>query len=221
MSASKIGTSSTATGSDTAPTISHTVAAGSNRCTYIGVFHNGETINSVATFGGITAELVDNTFSSLNLYRFKNPATGAQTFSCTLSASAAWSVHVITAENVDQTTPNGTAVTATNEELTALAVTVDSAVGELCIAFGSMVSGDIDAGEGSTLDTEQELIDSGFVSSAIVYEAGASPNVTLGLACTASFGDNRIVAISINEAAAAANANIFTGKFGSFLRGKL
>lgn len=200
-----LGTASSEQGHSGTAAVSHTVASGTNVVSYLAFFVNGGSgITSVATFGGITPTLVGSyADDSMFIYRVTNPAAGSTTASATLvDPDVYWSVHVITLQGVDQTTPNDALVNATEvETISVSSGSVTSATDNLVVGFGLMVYPDIAAFAGSTLSTEEEAIDGGVVSTAIVYEAGAGTVVVGATSSTISFGDNRMMAFDVNAAA--------------------
>ncbi|WP_116809431.1 hypothetical protein [Steroidobacter cummioxidans] len=178
----------------------HTVPSGSDLVSYLFFFRNGaRPISSVNSFGGVTpVRIDDDTYPEIAVYRALNPTPGATAATANLSSSTMWSAHVITLSGVDQSAPEGTLVYDTNAEEAWVRATVASAVDDLCIAFGLVVSQDIAASYGSTLSTEEEAIEGGYVSTAVAFEAGAA-SVELGFSTSASFGDNRIIAVPVRK----------------------
>lgn len=196
----QIAASSAAGDSDT-PTTGHTVPAGNDRVSYLFFHKDTDTaIDSVDSFGGVTPERIDdNSFPYLVVYRAVNPAPGATAATVHLAASSLWSAHVITLEGVDQSNPNGALAYQTNSELPEIpSDPVASAVGDLCVAFGFMVSLDIAAAQGSTLSTAEPTIGTSARNSAVAYEAGAA-SVVMGFSCSESFGDNAIIVIPVRK----------------------
>lgn len=198
--ASNLGTPSSNQGHSVTASTTHTVSSGSNRVSYIGVFANAETpINTMANFGGVAPALV-GTYNALHLYRVVNPSVGSTTAQANLAADVLWSIHVITLQDVDQADPDDSPVTATEIETTSVSTAaITSAVNDLVVAFGLMVYSDIGAFAGATLSSEQESIDTGFTSTAMVYEAGASSVVVGVSSSTPSLGDNHIIAVNVRH----------------------
>lgn len=213
-----LGTPTSAQGHSPTASVAHTVGSGTDRVSYLFFFVNGgEGIASVANFGGVTPALVGSWGdSSFFLYRVVNPATGATTASATLvNTDTYWSVHVITLQDVHQSTPDDPPIlSATNSEVASISSSaVTSAVGDLVLGFGLMCYGDISAADGATLSTSQTSIDGGVLSSALIYEAGAS-SVVVGVSSTsASFCDNQIGAINVNDGSGGGGPNLVPAIF--------
>lgn len=193
-----LGTPCATSNNSSAPSVGCTVSSGTGgTVSFIAIYAGGgATISAIGTFGGVTPTLVGSG-NELFIYRVVSPATGATTASATLSASVNWSIHVITLQGVDTADPDDATVPATNSEIADLPVTVTSATGELVLAFGTMIADNIAASNGATLSTEVESVAGAFVSSALVYEAGAA-SVTLGISSAATFGDNFIIGFAVN-----------------------
>jgi hypothetical protein len=186
--------------------VAHTVPSGTDLVSYLYFFRNGATsITSIANFGGQTpARIDDGRYPDLSIYRVINPAPGPTSASATLASSALFGAHVITVAAVDQEDPDGALVYATNSEQAAISSpAISSAVDDVCVAFGFVVSQDIAAANGSTLSSAEQAIEGAYRSTAAALEAGAA-SVVMGFSCTASFGDNYIVAIPVHDAGAVA-----------------
>lgn len=208
--ATPVGTPTSAQGHSTTASAAHTVSAASNRVSYlVFVVNGGGGIASVASFGGVTPVLLIS-FNDMFVYEVKNPAAGATSASANLNADTIWGVHVITVQDVDQTTSSDTPQTNTSPEnaTSVSSPAITSAVGDLVIGMAAMVYTDIAAAEGSTLASEQESLDGSVISTAMVYEAGAA-SVVVGTTCSSpSFNDNAIIAWNVRNAAAALDTTV-------------
>lgn len=192
-----VGTPHTAQGNSATASTSGTIPSGTGIVAYIGVF-SGDPPSSMNTFGGVAPVLVSSN-NYIYLYRVVSPTPGAATATANLAASRIWTIHVFYVSGVDTADPDDDAVLAENTDLASLPVTVTSAVGDLVIGFGLIVSDTISATDGATMSTSQPSIDGGFTSTGLVYEAGAA-SVTLGVGSTGTGGDNFIIGLNINAA---------------------
>ncbi len=186
-------------GNTQTPAVAHTVGSGTGGgVSFIFVRTEGETINSMNTFGGVSPVLVGNLLDAgIYVYRAVSPAAGATTAQANLSAvSNAAGIAVLTLQGVDTTDPDDTPVTASVTELP-VSATVTSATGDMVVGFALMVAADISANEGSTLATSQATLGEANRSIAVVYESGAA-SVTVGATSTESFGDNYMFAFNVN-----------------------
>lgn len=210
-----LGTPCATSNNSSSPSVGCTVSSGTGGVvSYITIYASGgASISSIGTFGGVTPTLVGSG-NELHVYRVVSPATGATTASATLSASGNWSIHVITLQGVDTADPDDATVSATVSELADLPVTVSSATSDLVIAFGTMVADNIAASNGATLSTEVESLAGAFLSSALVYEAGAA-SVTLGISSSATFGDDFIIAANVNAAAGGGSSGLLRRRRGN------
>jgi hypothetical protein len=114
-----------------------------------------------------------------------------------------WSIHVITLQGVDLADPDDTIDTSTSlENSTSISSNaIASATGDMVIGFPLMVYTDIAAGDGATLSTEQESVDGGVISTAIVYEAGAASVVVGAVSSGGTFADNIMMSVNVNASA--------------------
>lgn len=210
-----IGTATSNQGNSSTASTANTVASGSDVC-YIAWFANSSATGTMANFGGVAPQLVSDFNSSLHLYRVINPAAGATTAQATLSAAVFWSIHVQCFDGVDTADPDDAAQTAIEIETTSVSTpAITSAVGDMVVALGLMVFGDIATFAGSSLSTEEEAIDGSVVSTALVYEAGAA-SVTTGVSSsTQSFGDNQILAVNVNASAGGGSSGLLRRRRGN------
>lgn len=99
---------------------SHTIGSGADRAAYVGFAKGGSTGTlSTVTFGGanmtlVASVVVPGTSDTVYLYRLLNPTTGANTVAITYTGTAPNSIvgGSVSFTGVDQTTPDGTPVTA-------------------------------------------------------------------------------------------------------------
>lgn len=97
---------------------SHTVGSGSNRVAYVfaAVFNSGDLLaGGSCTFGGVSAGSPVHALTSgriLYVWRVINPTPGANTVVVNATGTVAMHVHVVSASDVDQSTPNGTIVSS-------------------------------------------------------------------------------------------------------------
>jgi hypothetical protein len=129
--------SSSTQGSSNPLNHSHTVT-GANVVLYCAVsWNSADTVTSVTYNSvGMTSIASDvNSNRHVEVFRLIAPATGAHTVATTMSVTAGRVVGCISANGVDQVTPNGTAVT-TNTVAQAISVTITIPVSGIGIDFG-------------------------------------------------------------------------------------
>jgi hypothetical protein len=126
-------------GSAATVTQSHTVGTTQgNRILVVGVSFRSAAAQSVSTitYGGQSLTRLSftntGTYHRAELWYLVNPPTGANNVVVTFSASVAYIVGISSYYNVHQTTPFGTAATATGNS-TSASVAVTSAVGDLVV----------------------------------------------------------------------------------------
>ena len=133
---------------------SHTVAAGSDRCLVIGYSDYGWITNATnVTYNAVAATSVSTATNGngpvASLWRLVAPDTGANTVSMDVTSQVTSSGGAVSYTGVDQTTPFGTAATATGASTTP-SVVVSSASGELVVDALSSGGNTPTAGAGQT-----------------------------------------------------------------------
>ena len=136
-------------------TLSHTTS-GADRVLVVGVIIHagaGITITSV-TYNGVAMTVIPSSTITgtyaVSLYGLIAPASGANTVSISISGNAEIGFGAMSLTGADQTTPFGTANTATGTSTTP-SVTVSSASGEIVVDTGQIFhSGTFSVGAGQT-----------------------------------------------------------------------
>lgn len=158
-----------------------TVGSGANRyMTIVVAMRNAAATVSSIDVGGsaatqVTSARKQGSLSSVDRWYIKSPSSGSVTVTATLSASSIAAIGCISFSGVDQTTPHGTAATATATSA-APSVTVTSAVGEIAVGAFSQKWGSttvITAGSGGTKQWEENAVSSS-LNAADSTESGAA-----------------------------------------------
>jgi len=180
-------------------TFSHTVS-GANRVLYVGVASYGSAVSGV-TYNGDALSEVWNTSRASAYYSsgwiLVAPDTGTHdvvvTYTGTASAWQDQGISAISFTGANQTTPNGTAVTANNYS-TSASVTVSTGVGEIVVDAAR-------AGNGLTVGSDQtRRLTSPQDKSGASTQAGADGGV---MSWSLTIQNWAIGAVSIKPAAAA------------------
>lgn len=214
-------TANSANGSSTNPSVNVTVS-GTNTLAIVGLQTlGGPAVSNPLIGAGTLTQITGSPVGETYLYRYTAPSAGSQTAQFTLDVSSDWAIGVVILEGVDQATPVGTAVTDSNSEGTSLSAVVSSAVGGMAVDVAFMVAGSLTVGAGQTQRVTQDSFNSGLVSFGMSTEPGAA-SVTMSWSAAETFGDNALIAVPVNAAAAGgSNANLLAGKLGYPLIGKL
>lgn len=212
MAAPVFDAASNASGSGAGPfTFSHTTS-GSDRVMWIGIsyYHPSVTISAV-TYNAVAATLVplasaDNGDYHARLYYLIAPATGSNTVSVSVSGSVySLGVGVTTVTGANQTTPYGTAVTATGNDSTptvnVLAASDELAIDTLCIIH----SGTLSVGSSQT-SRWNAITSNGFIKYAGSTEAGAGTTTMSWSNTTAQTW--ALVAVAIKPVAAGGGSTV-------------
>lgn len=175
-----IDATSSATGGGAGPfTWLHT-CAGSDRCLLVGIayYDSGDTISAVTYNGDALTEVPSSTVSNgqytTAFYSLVAPDTGSNTVSVTFTGFVFdFGAGAVSFTGADQTTPLGTAVTATGTDTTPT-VTVTSASGEIVVDALTIVHGGTLTVDGSQSQRWNSTGAFGFIKYAGSTEPGAS-----------------------------------------------
>ena len=169
-----------AAGSGAGPfTWAHT-CAGSDRVLLVGIsyYDSGDTVSAV-TYNSVALTVVSSSTVSngqytSTMYRLIAPATGSNTVSVTFTGSVFdFGAGAVSFTGADQTTPLGTAVTATGTDTTPT-VTVTSASGEIVVDALTIVHSGTLTVDGSQSQRWNSAGASGHIKYAGSTEAGAA-----------------------------------------------
>jgi hypothetical protein len=221
MAVSTLGTPTSNIGTSTSISVAHTVAAGSNRVTYIFVYSAGDTTHSALSFAGQTPTLVGTQLAGLHVYRVVSPATGATNFTCTISDTATWSAYVVSYQGVDIADPDDALLTNEihSDPVAPIAVTITTATGDRAVAFALIVGDQISADANSTLVLGTGGIDGGFTSTAVVYRDN-NGSIPVGATSSNFCCDSFIVGFNVNAAATGAAFTLTCDQGGYTLTGR-
>lgn len=199
----------------TARTTSHTVGAGSNRVLYalICTGPGAVSISGTPTYNGVNCTQLLNSnaspiFSRLYVYRLVAPATGAHDFVVNFSASTMGTVTLLSADAVDQVTPEDTIDTDTTFTTTTTpSATTPSATGDMVLDI--IISGFMSGTPSATVTdgTQTEMVDdwnNGALNEFLMLvsrKAGAA-SVTMGWTLSVSASGYHYQ-MNVNAAAAA------------------
>lgn len=191
----------------TSITWSHT-CTGTNLYVIVGASRGGASTTLTATFGGVTMTQLGTVASgggtdgSVYLFGLVNPPAGASTVLVTAGAARDLSGGSISFAGVDQTTPAGTAVTATSA-VTSVSVNVTATT------VGNMVAATACYGGGNTVTAGQtsqysKILNGNTGAGANSGETAAGSGGTVAMSFSAGFSDNwGIVAVEVKAAAGA------------------
>jgi hypothetical protein len=171
-------------------------AAGADRYVLIGVYQHTDHTISAISYGSQTPGLITEVGGRLHLYGLVAPATGTQSVSVTSNTSAGFVIAAVSYTGVDQTGPLGTPVSNTTSSTTSIDATVTSAVGQLVVDLALMINTSMAAAVGQTERISLDDPGVGFFSLGMSEKAGAS-SVTTTWTSSATFGNNRILAVPL------------------------
>lgn len=207
-------------------TIAHTVGSGSNRALYVFAVcpNSGDYLaTATVTYGGVSmgAAIASALTASNYLYvwRLLAPASGTANIVITPSSSAYIHAFGVSMSGVDQTTPNGTAASATSQNTTPCSTSVTLGAGGMAIdmfSARSTASAVAPVAGQTQLGTE---INAGVGRSGASYKAG-SGSTSMGWTFPASSGGSWLV-VPVNAATVTGvsgdittDAAIFSGSAG-------
>ncbi|MCA9012136.1 MAG: DUF4347 domain-containing protein, partial [Planctomycetaceae bacterium] len=187
----------------TSLTFSHTVAAGTNRVMFVEIAIDGLGANVTSvTYGGVALTQVGRGAGNhaVEIWKLVNPTVGTANVVINFAGTTTAAAGATTFNGVDQTTPNGTFVSATGTSTTAT-FNVASAVGDVVIdaQYWKGISTTTDgAGQTAQWGQGNATFLGGFT-----IEAGATTVTMSGTSGTSTQWE--IAAVSVKAAAAAAN----------------
>jgi hypothetical protein len=203
---------------------SFTVGSGSDRILMVGVLSGAGTPvdPSAVKWGGSSGTSLTQVGATVNigsnvklsLWRLVNPSAGASTIHVTWgSAQDERALVAASYTGVDQTTPLGTAATATGASSSAITVNVSSAAGDLVVdAAGFLDDGGANrtlaVGADQTSRAEVEGADLGFEGLGMSEEAGAA-TVTMSWTISAAVNAWGTIGVALKPAAGG-GATIYT-----------
>lgn len=169
----------TVTGLGTSVSFSHTVS-GSNLIVLAGVNLDGANTGTPScTYNSVSmtqiAAIEGDSSNQEQWTGISKAPSGTQTMACSWTTSIESIVFAISYSEVDQTTPNDTAVTSTGLQASPISDNVTSQVGDLVVDFLTVNGGDFDmaAGAGQT-ERADSFESSGGNNAGVSEEAGAT-----------------------------------------------
>ncbi len=190
-------------GSGTSFSWTHTTTSSANRILLVGVYvgsatanATGVTYNSVAMTQISTSQTIPNAFGGITFWYLKAPTTGANTIAVTLAASSQFAGGAVSFSNVDQTTPIGTANSATGSVVNSSSVAVTATTSAYvcdCIGVGTAT---ITVGGSQTQDYQQEqTLDVCCIAASHLQGNGGSTTMTWTLGTSKSYA---AIAVPVN-----------------------
>jgi hypothetical protein len=185
---------------------------GSDRCLFVALkVTGGPTVASPQVDGFALTPIYTNPDWDIYTYLYVAPATGTRTVQMTATGGGDWAMFVAALTGVHQSSPVGTAVPATNSEVTSISQSVTGVADGLVMDFAFMVSGAITPGAGQTrfpTSVPNGDLFNDFSFSAGISSKSGSGSVSTSWNCAASGGDSYLVVIPFLPSAGGGGGNV-------------